>query len=403
MIVKYYNGNISTIKLREMLKTTKAGTTAYHIVETLKELGFNSHGIRTNKIKCTNVPFIANVIIENSYKHYIVIYEANSNFLKVADPASGIKKMTYEEFYQIWTGVNIVMYPEKTIVREKSKSCFKFIIKLITPYKFQILKIGFISLLVTVLSIVGSFFFQKLIDNINYNLNNIILFFLIVLFINVFLMYIRSRLLIKLTSQLDKHLTEDIFKPIVNLPYRYYHNHTTGEIVSRINDLNYLKTVVSKIILIVFIDLPLTIFAATILIYLNISLFLIVLIIFIFYVFILCFYNKKINLQIDKVFSKKAEINSFMIESISGFETVKGLSIEKQIIENFKLQYNKFILEDKKLNNLINNQVLFKDIINVGGQALLLIFGIFLVKNNVMTVSELITYNFLVSFFLSPI
>ena len=122
MIVKYYNGLINITKLREMLKTTRDGTTAYHIVETLKELGFTANGIKLNKIKNTNVPFIANVIIENSYKHYIVVYEANQKHLKVADPASGIRKMTYEEFYRIWTGVNIIMYPKQIIAKDKNPS-----------------------------------------------------------------------------------------------------------------------------------------------------------------------------------------------------------------------------------------------------------------------------------------
>ena len=403
MIVKYYNGLISITKLREMLKTTRDGTTAYHIVETLKELGFTANGIKLNKIQNTNVPFIANVIIENSYKHYIVVYEANQKYLKVADPASGIRKMTYEEFYRIWTGVNIIMHPKQIIAKEKTKSCTKFIIKLITPYKLEILKIGFLSLIITILSIIGSFFFQALIDNINHNLQNIILFFILILFTNIFLIYVRSRFLIKLTNKLDKYLTEDIFEKILKLPYRYYHNHTSGEVISRINDLNYLKNIISKIILTVFIDLPLTIFSGIVLAYLNIFLFLIVLIILTLYVLILFIYNKKINFQIDKVLKTKAGVNSFMVESISGFETVKGLSIENKMKEEFNYKYDHFIKSNKILNNLTNNQMFLKDFINLSGQASLIIFGVILIKSNSLTLSELITYNVLVSFFLNPI
>ncbi len=403
MIVKYYDGLIGIPKLREMLKTTREGTTAYHIVETLKELGFTANGIKLNKIKNTNVPFIANVIIENSYKHYIVVYEVNQKYLKVADPASRIKKMSHEEFYQIWTGVNIIMYPKQIIVKEKPKSCTKFIIKLITPYKLEILKIVFLSLIITILSIIGSFFFQSLIDNINYNLQKIILFFILILFSNIFFIYLRSRILIKLTSQLDKYLTEDIFEKILKLPYRYYHNHTSGEVISRINDLDYLKEIISKIILTVFIDLPLTIFSGIVLIYLNIFLFFIVLIVLTLYILILFIYHKKINFQIDKVLKNKAEINSFMVESISGFETVKGLSIENKMKEEFNFKYNHFITSNKILNNLTNNQIFIKDLINLNGQVAILIVGVILIKTNILSLSELVTYNVLVSFFLNPI
>ena len=50
----------------------------------------------------------------------------------------------------------------------------------------------------------------------------------------------------------------DTFNKIINLPYRYYHSKQTGDIVSKINDLDVLRDAISKIALTIFIDLPLT-------------------------------------------------------------------------------------------------------------------------------------------------
>lgn len=401
MIVRYYNGSISTFKLEEMLKTTRKGTDAYHVVETLKKIGFNAYGIKLDEIKKSKIPFIANVIIDNMYKHYIVVYEVNSKYLLVADPASGIKKISFNDFYNIWTGVNINMYPNGIIVNEKSKSYD--VLKIIKFNKVQLLIIGLLSLVITFLAILTSFFFKYLIDNIGSNLKIVIFIFLLLFIIKDIINYYRGKLLIKYTYNTDKHLTLKSFEQIIKLPYYYYHNHTTGEIISKINDLSTIRDVVGKIILTIFIDLPLTIFSGLLLFMINKVLFLLVFIILVLYIIIIFIYYKKINNGIYESLYKKASINSFMFESIRGFETIKGLNIEKKIIYSFNKKYKDYISSNINLDYIINRQALFKYITNDLGNAFIIIIGISLVMNGYLSLSTLITYNILVSFFLEPV
>lgn len=402
MIIRYYKGYISMNKLEKMLKTTKKGTTAYHIVKTLEEIGFKSRGIKLDNLQKTNIPFIANVIIESSYKHYIVVYKVTDKYIKIADPAKGIKNISFKQFYNMWTGINIEMYPVKLIVNEKPHT-IKKIIKLIEIKKTKILIIGILSIIITIISIIGSFFFQFLIDNMNKNINNVIAFFIVLFLLKIIINYFRNKILINLTNNIDKKITTKIFSNIIFLPYQYYHNHTTGEIISKINDLAVLREIIGKTILTIFIDLPLTIFSGLILYKINKTLFLIVISILLSYLFILFLYHKKTNNQINKTLKQKASINSFMTESISGFETIKGLNIENKITGIFENKYHKYSNTRKKLNNILNRQNTFKDFIDTLGNIFILIIGIKLVQNKIIPLSTLITYNILVAFFLEPV
>ena len=101
MILKYYKGFINAPKLEEMLKTTRNGTTAYHIIKTLKQLGFHAYGVKLKKLKETKIPFIALIIVNRSYKHYIVVYEITRKHIKYADPARKIKRINKEQFYKL--------------------------------------------------------------------------------------------------------------------------------------------------------------------------------------------------------------------------------------------------------------------------------------------------------------
>lgn len=403
MIVNYYKGSISMNKLTEMLKITRKGTTAYHIVETLKELGFNAYGIKQKKLNETKIPFIANVIINNSYKHFVVVYEVKEKYALVADPADRIKKISIEEFNNIWTKANILMYPEKPIVRIKNQNYLKIIKQIITPNLNIIIKIGFLSLIMTISGIISSFFFQKLIDNINHSIKFICLIFIIITIIKILSNYFRNKLLIKFIHITDNYFTKNTFKQIIMLPYLYYHNHTTGEITSKINDLNIIRNTISKLLITLFIDLPLTLFSGILLYNINKILFLITCLTAISYIIIIKMFHKCINTNINKTLNNKADLNSYMTETISAFKTVQGLNLKEKINKIFENKYDKFLKQNLKLENILNNQNLLKDIISNISNIAILITGIYLIKENQISLSIFITYTILINLFLEPI
>ena len=48
MIISYYHGFVPIEILRDLTNTNKDGTTAYHIIEASKKLGFNAYGINSS-------------------------------------------------------------------------------------------------------------------------------------------------------------------------------------------------------------------------------------------------------------------------------------------------------------------------------------------------------------------
>lgn len=404
MIVKYYKGFINITKLNEMLKINRNGTTAYHIVNTLKELGFNAYGIKEALVP-TKIPFIAHVILNSSYKHFLVIYEVNKRYVIVADPADRIKKITIEEFKKIWTGIKICAYPIKPIFKEKNITFYE-LYKNISPKKSKIILIFLLSIIITILSIFSAFFFQSLITNINQNNNyikKICMIFIILIVLNIILNYLRNKLTITLVNHLDKKITTKVFTSITKLPYHYYQGHTTGEIATKLNDLKNIKELLNKLLITIFIDLPLSIFAALVLLKLNQKLFILLIIISLLYCILIKIFNKKLNKSIDTYQRKKENLNSFMIEAINSFETIKGINIESKINKKFKEKNKAYLQSDLKLKNIINLESLLKDLLNVSGQTTILIVGILEIKNSALTVPTLITYNAVANLFIQSI
>ena len=69
MIVMYYHGYINLEQLRNMTKTGKEGTNAYHLIEAANKIGFEAKGVKCefDNLNSKNLllPCIANVTLDN--------------------------------------------------------------------------------------------------------------------------------------------------------------------------------------------------------------------------------------------------------------------------------------------------------------------------------------------------
>lgn len=108
----------------------------------------------------------------------------------------------------------------------------------------------------------------------------------------------------------------------------------------RINDLNIVIQTINEIILTVFVDIILIIFSGIILFLLNKFLFIYTIIFLLLYIIVILSFKPQIYKNFDKVKTNYSLVNSYVVESLTGFETVKGLGIQKNVISNLK---DKFI------------------------------------------------------------
>ena len=410
MILKYYQGLVSLNKMREITCTNQTGTTAYNLIKAAEQLGFRAKGYKCEieKLAKLTKPLIAHVIIENSYQHYLVIYQINfkKNNIIIADPATKIKKISLNEFNLIWTGVVVEFKPKKTIVKyfnEKSFSIFTLINIIKKEAKYMIP----LAIFVTFFSIINTYYFKFMIDGlIDHHPKNFYLLILIsFLFINLLKIitdYYKNKILIILKQKIDKAISQITFHNIISLPYKYYCSRTTGEIISRINDLTIVKNMIATVLFVVFIDIPITLITIIFLLKLSKELFLISLIIYLLF-FMLIFFRKLYQKYIDQIQTKRASLNSNLVELISNFETIKGLGIEKKTIHNIEKQQFNLLNMIRDFDQVQNVQSILKQIVSSIGFLIIIYLGALLVIEEKITIGTLLTFNTLLAYFLEPI
>lgn len=408
MIIRHYKGNIQIEKLKELCKTTKSGTTAYHLIEAAKKCGFESNGYKCD-LKDLNedniiLPCIAHVIINNSYKHYVVIEKINFKKKKIyiKDPIGKNYIKTFEEFENIYQGILIYMYPIKNIVNYKNSSSIKFLFQIIKPSINQIFSIIIISIFITIFSILGTFYMQYMINN-DKRLYFIFASFIILSIFKITSNYLRGKLIASVNRKINLNLSLSSFNNIIHLPYHCYKNNTTGEIVSRINDLENIKEFISKISITVFIDIPLLIISLIIIYFLSTKILFLTLIVIFLYIVIYFVFRTPSNNYISDIMDLKSSYTSYMVESINAFDYIKGCNKENKILNIFTKKYIEFLNKLYGYEIFYNIELGLKEFLDEIGYLSLILIGMLLILDKDLNIANLFTISFLFTFCINPL
>lgn len=408
MIIKYYKGYIGHEQLRDMLTTDRNGTSAYNIIKVAEYIGFKAIGVKTKNLTNLKLPCIAYVTINKQLNHFVVIYKIDfkKKEILVADPASSLKKMKIEEFTEISNDIYILLYQIKKLPYLKSYSILEFITTFLKNNKYSIIKISLLSFFINILITISSFQFKFLIESLNYDpkLKYIIFFmFSLIIILKIITIYLRNYLNLYLDKKVNFDLTNECYKNIIHFPYIYYCNRTTGEIISRINDVEIIKNFINKIVIMFFADLPLIIMSLIVMLIFSFKLTLIAIIMLLLYFLTIKIFKAIFSVKIQDIQEMRARNTSFLVESISGYDCVKGINLENLMLEKFKFKNYKYVDSIMKFGQTCNNQNLLQELIDAFGNLILILVGIIQIEKGIMTVGSLITFTYLVSNFFNPV
>lgn len=409
-IIRYYQGNISMQRLLELTKTTKDGTNFYNMSIAAKELGFISKGYKVDDfelLKEIDKPFVSQIII-NNYYHFVVVYKIKNNKVTIMDPAKGIINISLDKFKSIYTGYILLLEPYKKIpIYTESNYLINLIKETIYNNKNLIIKLLFFTIIIAIFTCIYSYNFKIIIDKViktnKLNLLIVTIIFIIILTLNKLSSYLRNNLVLYLNQKLDLSIITTTIKKIITLPYSYYKNKTTGEMIARINDLFYIKNTISKIITNLFLDNILALIVVFILMKINTTMTLLLIFLTIIYFLIFLIYKNSIKNITNDIQEENAKVNSLLVESISSYETIKGLHLEETFAKKINKKYLKNINKNIFLNRVVNSEELLISL----SEGIIILFvnylGATYIMDNTLTIGSLLTYNTLLSYYLIPL
>ena len=410
-IISYYKGYVSLEKLRLDTKTSNEGTTALNIIEASKKYGFDAMGVKVSNLSDSQIflPAIAHISEKNGFNHYVVIYKITDKKVILMDPAKGKVVKTKDEFYENWSHVLLLFRPKRKIaVFQKENSLFNIFFKILLHEKKLFLTIILVSIFLILFTIANSYYFQVMINaiNQNYYVTYLKLFgvlFGIFVILKLIFQYIRSYLENYLNKNIDCLLNSNFIEHIFNLPLEVITSRTSGEIITRVNELNNIKNLFSEIFITCFLDLLLMLTAVPLLYSISNKLSLIL--------FLCLFLYLLVGLITSKIIYKKAyanieldaEFNNHLLENINMINSIKNLNVTDKHLKRIENSLSQLLFDNFKLGKFINNEKFIKNTINEIGFFIVNTWGFYLIFQGTLEVASLITFNTILSLFLDPI
>lgn len=348
-------------------------------------------------------------MIDDSLLHYVVITKVKGDTVVVSDPAKGIVKYKKENFLKIWTKILILIAPTNNSQKgNKKQSTLISFFRLLISQKWLLLRIFILSMILTSIGIITSFYYQVLMDDIVPSsslemLNYVSVITLCLFFVQIGLNFLRGFLIVKLEQNIDIPIMLGYYNHALILPMKFYSMRDTGEIISRFNDASSIRDIVSEASLTIMMDTIMAVVGAVVLFNSNRLLFLISVVMLFLYGIIVFVYNKPIKKNNRKIMEMNSKVTSQFIETVNGIEIIKAFNQEDNEKEKTDKLYRKFLKRVFNGGVLSLSQQTVTMFVAVVGELVILWIGATYVIKGELTIGELITFNALLGYFIEPI
>lgn len=414
MISAYYGYKTPLSQIRYKVGTNSRGSTVLGIVNAAREIGFESNGFQTDDKENAifddiPLPAIAHVIVDGKLAHFVVIYHMTKTKITLGDPAQGIVSVSVDEFLQEWTGVIITFMPGISFKKTNEKrGMFTRFFGLLQFQKRLLVHIFISSLIITMLGIMGSFYSQILFDDIlptfsEKSLHTFSLAIVVLVITRIITESFRNKLFMYISNNMSIPMMLGFFKHVIRMPADFFGTLQVGEILSRLQDTAIIKDAISSATLSLLIDLFMVIFGGIILFRQNSTLFYITFVPIVLLVIVLLSFKRTYYKMNRELLKRNSDYASFMVEAISGEETIKAFSLEESISFRAENKFVKLLQAVFKTENTENYNRTLQNIIDGVYSIVVLWVGTYFIFKGTLSIGELLAFNALLTYYLTPI
>jgi len=331
-IARAYGYDIPVSRMRQLASTERHGTSVMGLVEAAEKMGFIAKGIKgpPEALRSAPIPSIAHLIVNNNMYHFVVLCSFGKKGVKYMDPDGGtIKKETYEDLKEKWTGVIVVMVPGPEFVKMRNNhSLFKRFAELTSAFRKTLFQALIGAILFSLLGLSTSLFVQKIVDfvlvNHNFNLLNLMGMAMIgMLAMRIMISWFKSLFLLKAGHQVDAGLITGYYRHLLSLPQSFFDTMRTGEILSRINDAVKIRVFINHSLIeiaVAFLTIILTLTAMSLL---SWQLCILVASVLPFYAILYLIYDRVNKSVLRNLMEESAGLESKLVETIQAQRTIR--------------------------------------------------------------------------------
>lgn len=357
------------------------------------KLKYQNKEVKYEALEEIKIPFIAQDL-DGTY--FIVGKSDSERVLKYCPKKKQNEILEKEVFLKSWNN-KIILIAESSILGKNVEFGLKWFFQIFKEYKKQFIDVLLANFTLLIFSLFLPLITQTIVDKVLVHnrmstLNVLTVIFIFVIFLEFFLKLSKNYLLLHTTTKVDLILGKKLFNKLLHLPIAFFESRSVGVISNRVKELENVREFLTGTPLDSFFDL---FFIGLYLIFLWIYSPILTMIIMVAIPILLLFSYlviPKYKKLVEESSKNLAEMESFLIEGLSGVQAIKSFTLEPTIKDKWSQLQAKTMTTNFKTNYIGIIYGITTEKFQKFLDLIILIVGAYLVINKKLTVGQLIAF-----------
>ena len=338
----------------------------------------------------------------------VVVFSSNSNELTVAIPEEGIRRISIDEFVQSSEDQIEVVSLQRTEHTPQQRFGLKWFWPSIVKYRRVLLEVLVASVFVQVFALANPLLIQVIIDKVLgqgsvANLNVIGGLMIVLALFEGVLTALRTNLFADTTNRIDMALGTQVINHLLHLPMRYFGRRPVGELASRVNELENIRQFLTGTALTVVLDAIFSVVYIGVMLVYSWLLTIVALATVPLFALLTLTVAPILRQQVRVKAERNAETQAYLVEAVSGIETVKAQNIELSTRWQWQKKYARYVSAGFKTVITSSTASSLSNFLNKLSGLLLLWVGCYLVLDGQLSLGQIIAFRIIAGYVTQPL
>jgi len=399
ILARFYDLPADGEQLRHQFAQSNQLLSDTELLRAAKHIGLKAGVLKSRWDKLPGTPFPA--IAKRTDGRYVVLAKIDGDKVLIQDPVEARPLvLSRAQFESVWTGELLLFTKRANLRPQDLKFDFTWFIPALVKYRRFLGEVLVASFFLQLFALLTPLFTQVVIDKVLVHKGFTTLYVLAVGMIALALFDavlggLRTYLFSHTTNRIDVGLGAQLFRHVLALPLAYFEARRVGDTVARVRELEHIRQFLTSHSVTVVLDLFFTVVFLAVMWFYSPILTLVVMGSLPLYALLSVIITPAIRARLHEKFNRGAENQSFLVEAISGIQTVKALAVEPPLLQKWEEQLAGYVRASFRATNLMNVAGQSATFIQKVTTVSVLWLGAYRVIDGDLTIGQLIAFTML--------
>ena len=356
MLARFHNVAASPEQLAHEFAEDGRAFAKPELLLAAKKLGLKAKAVRSKLERLAHTPLPA-LAADNAGRFFIIARLDDGKAL-IHDPlAQRPEVLSIAELEQRWSGELILIRSEASLAGELSRFDFSWFIPAIVKYRKLLGEVLLVSFVLQIFALLTPLFFQVVMDKVLVHrglstLDVIAVGLLGIMVFETLLSGLRTYVFAHTASRIDVELGSRLFRHLVTLPLAYFQARRVGDSVARVRELENIRSFLTGNAITLVLDVLFSVVFIAVMFMYSGWLTLVVILSLPLYFLVSLIITPILRARLNESFSRGAENQAFLVETVNGIDTLKAMAVEPQITRKWDNQLAGYVAAGFKTQNL---------------------------------------------------